>query len=422
MIKILNVGIDISLNKACCCLLSQEGEYLCPVFEVENNPTGFGRLKARILEATKERGFELIRMGFEASSMYGYHLAEYFKETSLPAEVKVYMINAKYIHRFKKAFPEKEKTDLTDAQFVAEYLRFGKLPVEYEPDSLYLPLKRLIRYRYHLVKSIEREKKLFIANLFLKFPGWVQARPIKTLNKTSFDVLAEFSLDELTKMPLEELTLFVAQAGKNRSPDPQAIAAEIKKAARESYRIREDLSSSVTFILASIHRSITALSKALKELNRAIEAQSGGFVNPLISVKGIGPVYAAGILASIGDIRRFSRHDKLARFAGLVWKKRQTGKSESEETHMVKECDKYLRYYLVEAANSLRVHNEVFRSYYQKKHQEVKKHRHKRALVLTARKLVRLVFALLSKNQYYSQHRVCQSSKPGNIFNFQRAV
>ena len=89
---------------------------------------------------------------------------------------------------------------------------------------------------------------------------------------------------------------------------------------------------------------------------------------------------------------------------------------------MVKECDKYLRYYLVEAANSLRVHNEVFRSYYQKKYQEVKKHRHKRALVLTARKLVRLVYALLSKNQYYSQHRVCQSSKPINILNFQRAV
>jgi transposase len=73
---------------------------------------------------------------------------------------------------------------------------------------------------------------------------------------------------------------------------------------------------------------------------------------------------------------------------------------------MVRECDKYLRYYLIEAANSLRVHNEVFKSYYQKKYQEVKKHRHKRALVLTARKLVRLVFALLAKNQYYSQHRV----------------
>jgi transposase len=405
MIKILNVGIDISLSKACCCLLSQEGEYLCRVFEVENNPSGFDRLKDKILEAVKGRNFVLVRIGFEASSMYGYHLAEYFKNATLSPEVKVYMINAKYIHRFKKAFPEKEKTDLVDAQFIAEYLRFGKLPVEYEPESLYLPLKRLIRYRYHLVKSIEREKKLFIANLFLKFPGWVQARPIKTLNKTAFDVLAEFSLDELIKMPLEELSLFVAKAGRNRSPNPDAIAYEIKKAARESYRIREELSSSVTFILASIHRNITALSKALKELNKAIQAQSGGPVNPLISIRGIGPVYAAGIVASIGDIKRFSCHDKLARYAGLVWKKRQTGKSESEETRIVKECDKYLRYYLVEAANSLRVHNEIFRSFYQKKYLEVNKHRHKRALVLTARKLVRLVFALLSKNQYYNQHK-----------------
>jgi len=72
-------------------------------------------------------------------------------------------------------------------------------------------------------------------------------------------------------------------------------------------------------------------------------------VNPLVSVKGIGPVYATGIVASIGDIKRFSCHDKLARYAGLVWKKRQTGKSESEETRMVRECDKYLKYYLVEA-------------------------------------------------------------------------
>jgi len=40
-------------------------------------------------------------------------------------------------------------------------------------------------------------------------------------------------------------------------PNPEAIAAEIKKAARESYRIREDLSSSVSFILASIHREVS---------------------------------------------------------------------------------------------------------------------------------------------------------------------
>jgi hypothetical protein len=62
----------------------------------------------------------------------------------------------------------------------------------------------------------------------------VQARLIKTLNKTSFDVLAEFSLNELTTMPLEELSLFVANAEKNLSPNPKAIAYEIKNTPRES--------------------------------------------------------------------------------------------------------------------------------------------------------------------------------------------
>ncbi len=60
-----------------------------------------------------------------------------------------------------------------------------------------------------------------------------------------------------------------------------------------------------------------------------------------------------------------------------------------------------MRYYLVQAANSLRVHNEEYKAYYQRKYYEVTKHQHKRALVLTARKLVRLVFALLSKGQIY---------------------
>jgi hypothetical protein len=85
--------------------------------------------------------------------------------------------------------------------------------------------------------------------------------------------------------------------------------------------------------------------------------------------------------------------------------KKQIGKSESEEILIAKECSKYLRYYLVEAANSLRVHSEVFRPFYQKKYLEVNKQRHKRELVLTARKLVGLVFALFSKNQYYSQYK-----------------
>lgn len=249
----------------------------------------------------------------------------------------------------------------------------------------------------------------------------MQNKPIETLGRTALDVTGEFTLDQLVEMPIEELAVFVAKAGRNRSPDPSAIASEIQKAARESYRIRPELASSITFVLASISKTISALKDNLKQVDKAILEESKGFINPLISIKGIGPVYSAGILACIGDVKRFASHNQLARYAGLVWKRRQTGKTESEEKRIVRECDKYLRYYLVEAANSLRVHNQTYRMFYQKKYQEVPKHQHKRALVLTARKLVRLVFALLSKNQLYDQFRDTQSPRPVLNQNCQRA-
>jgi len=158
--------------------------------------------------------------------------------------------------------------------------------------------------------------------------------------------------------------------------------------------------------------NIRTFRSSLKEVNKAISLEMKGFSNPLLSIKGIGPVYGAGIFASIGNIKKFSSDDKMAKLAGLVWKRRQSGKFEAEERRLIREADRYLRYYLVEVANSLRVHNEEYRTYYQKKYREVRKHQHKRALVLTARKLVRLVFALLSRNQLCEPVRAFQCAQP----------
>ena len=57
--------------------------------------------------------------------------------------------------------------------------------------------------------------------------------------------------------------------------------------------------------------------------------------------------------------------------------------------------------YLLEAANSVRRCDSEFRRYYDLKYHEVNKYQHKRALALTARKLVRLVFRLLKDNRLY---------------------
>jgi len=66
-----------------------------------------------------------------------------------------------------------------------------------------------------------------------------------------------------------------------------------------------------------------------------------------------------------------------------------------------KSGNSYLRYYLIEGANLVRMHAAEYGRYYHAKYNESAKHKHKRAVVLTARKLVRLVDAMLRHNQLY---------------------
>ena len=77
-------------------------------------------------------------------------------------------------------------------------------------------------------------------------------------------------------------------------------------------------------------------------------------------------VYAAGIVAEIGQIERFENEAQLAKYCGLYWKKNQSRNFESERTPMTRTGNQYLRYYMVEAANSIRRHEESYRRYYQK--------------------------------------------------------
>ena len=65
---------------------------------------------------------------------------------------------------------------------------------------------------------------------------------------------------------------------------------------------------------------------------------------------------------------------------------------------MTKTGNQYLRYYLIEAANGVIRCFLEYKNYYCEKLKEPANHKHKRALVFSARKLVSLIFGLLGKN------------------------
>ena len=99
--------------------------------------------------------------------------------------------------------------------------------------------------------------------------------------------------------------------------------------------------------------SMRALKEQVKVLDKAIEQQFEIIPNTLTSIPGIGKVYSAGIIAEIGNIHRFDAQASVAKYAGLVWTQHQSGDFEAEHTHLIKSGNRYLRYYLLEAANSV---------------------------------------------------------------------
>ncbi len=225
------------------------------------------------------------------------------------------------------------------------------------------------------------------------------------LGATSTLLLTEFTTQELAQLPLVELTRLIAQRGRNHFDDPAATARKVRQALEASYPVEPALDEAVTFSLAVLSDPIRYLDKLLKRLDREIARRIQQVPNPLLTAPGLGPVISAGLLAEIVDIRRFPDHAHLAAYAGLTWPQSRSGTFEAEDTPMAQGGHPILRYYFVLGAYTMSQHNLEYKAYYERKCRESRKHRHKRALVLTARKLVRLVHTLLAENKPYAMPR-----------------
>ena len=239
--------------------------------------------------------------------------------------------------------------------------------------------------------------------LFKKYSTMTQEKVFSdTFSTTALAVYDEFeSAEALAYMDLQELTAFIIEKGKNRFPDPDAVAKAIQKAARSSYRLPKTVNDSVNQVLSISITSMKALESQIKEFDKAIAAQMKLLPNVLISIPGIGPVYSAGIMAEIGDINRFDNQAALAKYAGLAWTQHQSGNFEAQNTRLIHSGNRFFKYYLCEAAFSLVRCDKEYSNFYHLKYKEVNKYQHKRALALTARKFVRLVFTLLKDNRLY---------------------
>ena len=307
------------------------------------------------------------------------------------------------------------KYDGIDSFVIADFARVGRINIKPWRGAQYLALQRLTRHRLHIAECIAREKTYVLNNIFLKFSEFAMLKKEDHPFSNKYGATAEAILeqyvtnDDIIEASIEELVELIDSKSRGRITDPEETAKILKTAANGSYRLDKVVAEPIKLSISSSFNCIRAFEKELKAIEKAIEHTVQG-LNPveyqiLKSIPGIGHVYAAGILAEIGTIKAFTGNGALAKYCGIVWKENKSGNFRAEDTKMSKAGNRYLRYYVIEATGSVINNCTEYKDFYDKKIAETTTHQHKRALALTSRKFLRMLFGLLDKSQLYSLER-----------------
>jgi len=407
----LLVGVDVHRKSNTVCLMDCQGQEIGPRFTVDNNRPGTEALIQRVAQQVVAGHFDAIHIAAEATGWYWYHLFRTLDQDPCLNRwpLKLYPFNPRLTANFKRTYVDLDHCDPIDAFVAADRLRLGRdLPAPFHYEERYFPVRLLTRYRYHLVHNLAREKAYCLAILYLKASEYTRLGPFSDLfGAASRAVLQEFaSLEEIAALPFDELVEYLDRQGKRRFPDPTANARKLQQVARDSYPLPKALQQPVNLVLGMSLATITALEQQEKRLNTAIAEGMAAIPHTLDTIPGFGPVFSAGIITEIAGVERFNYDQaRVAKFAGLKWRHHQSADFQAEETRLTRSGNRYLRYYFCEAANAVRMRDPEYAAYYERKYHEVRQHQHKRALVLTARKLVRLVVRLLTTNQPYQPRR-----------------
>ncbi len=242
------------------------------------------------------------------------------------------------------------KTDKIDASILADLLRANLVASNYIPPKEVRELREIMRQRKTIVRGKTQIKNKIHAILTRKGIKL----PYKTLCQSSFQWI------------LEETNNFT-----------------IKSTLISYINLLEQYEFEVKKLLEKIQEIIYDNKQA----------------QLLMTIPGIGPVFAIEVLSEIGEIGRFESGEKLCSYAGLVPSIKQSG-STLKFGRLIKKANTTIKCALIEASwVAVRTkENNPLKEHYMRL---AKKKGKQKAICATARKMCCIIYAMLSKNQTF---------------------
>jgi transposase len=357
--------MDVHKKTVVACLLTEAGK----------DVRTFGTMTADLLAMNawlREQGCQQVAM--ESTGSYWKPIYNLLEADGLPAMV----VNAQHI----KAVPGR-KTDVKDAEWIAQLLQHGLLRPSFIPNREQRELAELVRYRRSLVdmrsaESNRVQKVLEGANIKL---GSVLSNVLGVSGRAILERLIAGEEDGVVLAGLVHRTVRAAR-------EEIARAAEGRMGTHQRFLLEQQL--------ALIDTLTDQIQTIEAEIERRLEEQRA-VVERLQTIPGVGQRTAHELLAAIGtDMSRFPTHRHLASWAkvcpGLHESAGQRGAGSIGQGH------KLLRAALTEAAQAATRSNTYLAAQYKR---IARRRGNKKAIVAVAHSILVIAYHVIKDGTTY---------------------
>jgi transposase len=405
------VGVDIAKRKHFACILDPQGQTIQAPFSFGNDEGGFAQLMDRVTDLGHRFLINDWVFGFEASGGYEKTLAAFLVEQGFDV-VQVDSFVAKRQRELMTG--SVDKNDAKDCVAIAFLVRQGFVKYYHLRGLKEESLVGLVQLNEHLKKRRTQLK--------LKIKGNVLKYTFPELERFCKDVSSRFSMELLTLFPTPHDIVQVGKLEFKKTMLPRLRSRRIAFYLDEVYTLAEHsigLKADRWTTKALELRTYIAELRTIEQQRVAVVKRLKGSLETnedyqlICTIPGVGLETGSALLAEIGDINRFSTDRQLISFAGLDLVSYQSGEY-SGPPRVSKRGRPLIRkvaYQAVNAALLARKPNILNRRYREiiAKQGNSKEVRQKAKVKLSA-KLLRIVFAVLTKQEPYREHPTDQAA------------
>ena len=414
----LIVGCDIGSETHYMRAIDTRGRELSKdAFSFSNNAEGFSSAKAWAMQIAAEHGKKQIVLGLEPTGHYWFCLAAWM----ITNGISVVQVNPYAVKQTKELEDNSQlKDDRKDPKLIANLVKDGNYGMPYLPEDVYAELRRLSMLRDQLtedriryVNRLHREMKIYFPEYMDAFGKLDGVFTLMILKKAPFpaDIL------ELGADGLREIWSEAKLRGRGYSR-----AEHIVKFASESVGLKHGTGGSKEAVRCFVEQ-ILYLTAKLDEIEENLhqKCREIPYAENLLEIEGIGENILAGILAEMGDVRRFDDVKEIQKLSGLGLVACSSGKHKGE-TKISHRGRKRLRHWLFQAARSAVSHAEEFKTlhvyYTTRSDNPLKK---MQSLIVIACKILRVIFASLRTGQKYDPAKMLRDIKHPSVAAVQAA-